>query len=76
MKEIEALKAEMDEESKKNFIMILNEKDKQIQNEISSREKDKKKYTNLINKYDTTLTFLTKENKEIKSKIKELEGKK
>ena len=56
--------------------MILNEKDKQIQNEISSREKDKKKYTNLINKYDTTLTFLTKENKEIKSKIKELEGKK
>ena len=76
MKDIEALKEEMDEESKKNFIMILNEKDKQIQNEISSREKDKKKYTNLINKYDTTLTFLTKENKEIKSKIKELEGKK
>lgn len=73
--EIEKLKSDMDEETKKHFIMILNEKDKQIQNEVNLREKDKKKYTNLINKYDNTLTFLNKENKELKAKIKELESK-
>ena len=73
--EIEKLKSDMDEETKRHFIMILNEKDKQIQNEVNLREKDKKKYTNLINKYDNTLTFLNKENKELKAKIKELESK-
>ena len=73
--EIEKLKSDMDEKTKRHFIMILNEKDKQLQNEVNLREKDKKKYTNLINKYDNTLTFLNKENKELKAKIKELESK-
>ena len=73
--EIEKIKCDLDEESKKHFIEILAEKDKQLQSEIALREKEKKKYTSLINKYDSTLTFLNKENKELKSKLKDLESK-
>ena len=33
------------------------------------------KYTSLINKYDQTLSWVEKENQELKRKIKELEAK-
>ena len=43
--------------------------------EKSRREKEKKKYTSLINKYDQTLSWVEKKNKEIK-KIQDKELKK
>ena len=39
------------------------------------REKEKKKYAILINKYDQTLSWVERENEDLKRKIKELESK-
>ena len=36
------------------------------------RDKEKKKFTTIINKYDKTLNLVEKENKELKEKIKAL----
>ena len=36
------------------------------------REKEKKKFTTIINKYDKTLNLVEKENKELREKIKAL----
>ena len=43
--------------------------------EKARREKEKQKYTSLINKYDKTLSWVESENEELKRKIKELEAK-
>ena len=75
----ESLKMHLDEQAKKDLMMIISEKDKEIERckefEKQEREKDKKKYTTLINKYDKTLNWIEKENKELKAKILEMERK-
>ena len=44
-----------------------------LKQEKTKREKEKKRFITLINKYDKTLTWVEKENKELKKKIAELE---
>ena len=58
---------------------IIKTKDEEIEKykreEKARREKEKQKYTSLINKYDKTLSWVESENEELKRKIKELEAK-
>ena len=73
------LKNHLDNETRQNLNEIIKTKDQEIEKykeeERSRREKEKKKYTSLINKYDQTLSWVEKENQELKRKIKELEAK-
>ena len=75
----EDLKNHLDKETRRNLNDIIKSKDQEIEKykeeEKSRREKEKKKYTSLINKYDQTLSWVEKENEELKRKIKELEEK-
>ena len=74
---IENLKNQLDKETKQKLNEIIKEKEKEIKkfkdDEKLRREKEKKKFITLINKYDKTLSWVEKENKELKAKIKELE---
>ena len=76
-KEIENLKKNLDKETRQKLNEIIKEKEKQIKlfknEEKTRREKEKKRFITLINKYDKTLTWVEKENKELKKKIAELE---
>ena len=76
---IEDLKSHLDKETRQNLNEIIYNKEKEIEKyreqEKSRREDEKKKFTNLINRYDKTLSWVEKENKELKMKIKELEAK-
>ena len=78
-KAIDKLKINLDEETKKNFYTIIRAKDKQIEKlkneERTRREREKQKFAALLNKYDRTLSWEEKENKELKYKLKELEKK-
>ena len=73
------LKNHLDNETRQNLNEIIKTKDQEIEKykeeERARREKEKKKYTSLINKYDQTLSWVEKENQELKRKIKELEAK-
>jgi len=73
------LKNHLDNETRQNLNEIIKTKDQEIEKykeeERNRREKEKKKYTSLINKYDQTLSWVEKENQELKRKIKELEAK-
>jgi aurora kinase len=73
------LKNHLNKETRQNLNDIIRAKDQEIEKykeeEKSRREKEKKKYTSLINKYDQTLSWVEKENQELKRKIKELEAK-
>ena len=75
----EELKKHLDIETRQNLEEILRNKDKEIekyrQEEKDRKEKDKIKYTTLINKYDQTLSWVERENEELKKKIKEIESK-
>ena len=75
---IENLKSHLDKETRQKLNEIIKEKEKEIkkfkEEEKSRREKEKKKFITLINKYDKTLSWVEKENKELKAKIKELES--
>ena len=75
----EDLKNHLDKETRQNLNDIIRTKDQEIEKykeeEKARREKEKKKYTSLINKYDQTLSWVEKENEELKRKIKELEAK-
>ena len=75
---IEDLKSHLDKETRQKLNEIIKEKEKEIKkfkdDEKLRREKEKKKFITLINKYDKTLSWVEKENKEIKDKIKELEA--
>ena len=77
---IENLKSHLDKETRQKLNEIIKEKEKEIkkfkEEEKSRREKEKKKFITLINKYDKTLSWVEKENKELKAKIKELESSK
>ena len=76
---IESFKNNLNDDQIKEFNIILNEKDKEIENVKESekiiREKEKEKYSKVVKKYDKTLSYSEKENKELKIKIKELENK-
>ena len=76
-KEIENLKKIIDKETRHKLNEIIKEKEKEIKlfknEEKIRREKEKKRFITLINKYDKTLTWVEKENKELKKKIAELE---
>ena len=75
---IENLKSHLDKETRQKLNEIIKEKEKEIkkfkEDEKLRREKEKKKFITLINKYDKTLSWVEKENKELKAKIKELEA--
>jgi serine/threonine protein kinase len=75
----EDLKNHLNKETRHNLNEIIKSKDQEIEKykeeERARREKEKKKYTSLINKYDQTLSWVEKENQELKRKIKELEAK-
>ena len=75
----EDLKNHLNKETRHNLNEIIKAKDQEIEKykeeERARREKEKKKYTSLINKYDQTLSWVEKENQELKRKIKELEAK-
>ena len=75
----EDLKNHLNKETRQNLNDIIRNKDKEIEKykeeEKERREKEKKKYTSLINKYDQTLSWVEKENEELKRKIRELEAK-
>jgi aurora kinase len=76
---IENFKINLNDDQLKELNIILNEKDKEIENIKESekiiREKEKEKYSKVVKKYDKTLSYSEKENKELKIKIKELENK-
>jgi len=76
-KEIENLKKNLDKETRQKLNEIIKEKEKEIKifknEEKIRKEKEKKRFITLINKYDKTLTWVEKENKELKKKIVELE---
>ena len=76
-KEIENMKKILDKETRQKLNEVIKEKEKEIKkfkNEEKMRKKKKKKrFIALINKYDKTLTWVEKENKELKKKIAELE---
>ena len=74
---IENMKKNLDKETRHKLNEIIKEKEKEIKviknEEKLRREKEKKRFIALINKYDKTLTWVEKENKELKKKIAELE---
>ena len=71
---IEKLKSKINEEAKKNLNQIIKEKEKEIEKikelEKIRREKEQMKFKNIINKFDKTLNYAEKENKELKAKLK------
>ena len=73
------MKKNLDKETRQKLNEIIKEKEKEIKifknEEKLRREKEKKRFIALINKYDKTLTWVEKENKELKKKIAELEKK-
>ena len=75
----EDLKNHLDKETRQSLNEIIKTKDEEIEKykreEKARREKEKQKYTSLINKYDKTLSWVESENEELKRKIKELEAK-
>ena len=74
---IEDLKSHLDKETRQKLNEIIKVKEQEIkkfkEDEKLRRDKEKKKFITLINKYDKTLSWVEKENKELKAKIKELE---
>ena len=71
---VEKLKIKINEEAKKNLNEIIKEKEKEMEKvkemEKIRREKEQMKFKNNINKYDKTLNYAEKKNKELKNKIK------
>ena len=71
---VEKLKMKINEEAKKNLNEIIKEKEKEMEKvkemEKIRRDKEQMKYKNIINKYDKTLNYAEKENKELKAKLK------
>ena len=65
---------------RKNFEIFAEHMEKEVrkarEEERANMEVEKKKFTALIEKYDKTLNWIEGENKELKGKLKEAEGKK
>ena len=74
----EELKKHFNKEKRKSLHELIIDKDKEIEKykeeERVKREKTKKDFANLINKYDKTLDWVEKQNDELKRKINELES--
>ena len=72
------LQNHLDFETRNNLNEIIQVKDKEIENIKEAakirREKEKKKYSSIANKYDKQLTLLEKENEELKAILKKLQG--
>ena len=72
------LKYNIDEETHKNFDIIIKEKEKQLEKykeeEKERRMKEREQFSLLINKYDRALSCQEKENKGLKVRLKELES--
>ena len=77
--EVSSLQNHLDSETKVNLNEIIQEKDKEIEKIKEEakirREKEKKKFSNIANKYDKELTRYEKENEELKARLKQLQGK-
>ena len=75
----EEIKNHLINETRQTLTNVIKNKNQEIEKykaeEKARRDKDKKKYSSLINKYDQTLSWVEKENQELKRKIKELEEK-
>ena len=75
----EEIKNHLINETRQTLTNVIKNKNQEIEKykaeEKARRDKDKKKYSSLINKYDQTLSWVEKENQELKRKIKELEAK-
>ena len=67
------MKKILDKETRQKLNEIIKEKEKEIKvfknEEKTRREKEKKRFIALINKYDKTLTWVEKENKELKKTL-------
>ena len=70
---VQDIKSDMSDDMKMLLMKILKEKEKEIQIKKDLKEKDKIKHSTLINKCNSKLYLLNKENIELKSKLKELE---
>jgi serine/threonine protein kinase len=77
-KEVSDLKKHLDFETEVNLNEIINEKDREIEKIKEEakvrRQKEKKKYSSIADKYDKQLTLLEKENEELKVRLKQLQG--
>jgi serine/threonine protein kinase len=73
---IEKLKKRINDDSQNNLNEIIIEKERELakikEDEQIRREKEKKKYATVINKFDKTLNLIEKENKMLRDKIKYL----
>ena len=76
--EISNLQIHLDSETEINLNEIIKEKDKEIEKIKEEakirRDKEKKKFHSIANKYDKQLTMLEKENEDLKKRLKELQG--
>jgi serine/threonine protein kinase len=76
--EVSSLQNHLDSETKINLNEIIQEKDKEIEKIKEEakirREKEKKKFSSIANKYDKELTRYEKENEELKARLKQLQG--
>ena len=70
---VQDIQSDMSDDMKMLLMKILKEKEKEIQIKKDLKEKDKIKHSTLINKCNSKLYLLNKENIELKSKLKELE---
>ena len=77
-KEVYDLRNHLDFETENNLNEIISEKDREIEKIKEEakvrREKEKKKYSSIADKYDKQLTLLEKENEELKVRLKQLQG--
>ena len=75
---IDNLKKNLEKETRQKLKEVIKEKEKEIQkykeDEKFRRDKEKKKFIALINKYDKTLSCIERENRELKDKLKKLEA--
>jgi len=78
-KAMDKLKYDLDEQTQKYFDTIIKEKEKELEKYKEDRKlrrvREKQKFSVLLNKYDKALSKHEKENKQLKSKLKELEKK-
>ena len=76
--EVSSLQNHLDSETKINLNEIIKEKDKEIEKIKEEakirRDKEKKKFSSIANKYDKELTRYEKENEELKARLKQLQG--
>ena len=75
---ISNLQTHLDSETEINLNEKIKEKDKEIEKIKEEakirRDKEKKKFHSIANKYDKQLTMLEKENEDLKKRLKELQG--